>query len=650
MYAREVNSEATVHEFASSEEFEKHFFLPLVTASTSHVAESDPKAPAPPKPKALDIVIFRASCLKGKDAREWVTKAATLMKKAGLWPDEGRPKFVVLRFEDDQEEKSELLHPFIDDLIIMPPDRLVVLQKLEIALKVPEKVTPTYLFVQSTDEPIDVAKKVEGIHMTDLSVTVLNPVPVAVGALANLRFRLGRKEEYTFFYGRVLKCEPHGDDSGMYAVTFGISLANKNTLKELRAYVTKDPAHKLLRESDPKVFEFNPDNIFLGVEEKQLKTVAVIDPDEAFGRHLAEGISREIGNTRCIYENSWAAFYQKYLASMNSRKATPAKPEDFFHLPLEFIIDLKQQELKSIEIPANSDAELRFLGWLVNELFAPGNSWKSLLADAGTEAIFKDLLKSLPLRKRVRQNLNLCAAGDELSQVAVEILLEADGESAKVVLTPPEANISNFRVQPLESLDAILIHSALIPSERDVFFKSVNQAITDKMIRAPLTGPSFFVLAETQEIEKQKEYLDFDFQAVLHKPIDLRHLYSWLSATVKTPFTMYNLSNIGTRAEKIDVKLGAEATLVELSEFGASVKLNRKLKAGSMVYLFGSIFKSAPAGNICCRVYNSEEDNDDKGMFINHLVYFGINERFLKLTRSYIRETYATGKAKESNG
>jgi hypothetical protein len=90
--------------------------------------------------------------------------------------------------------------------------------------------------------------------------------------------------------------------------------------------------------------------------------------------------------------------------------------------------------------------------------------------------------------------------------------------------------------------------------------------------------------------------------------------------------------------------------MVVVSEFGATLKMPNSLKPGSMLYLFGSIFQNAPDGNLCCRVYHTEEDEADKGQYRNSLVFFGISDSFLKFTRSYIRDAYAAKKSKEGGG
>ncbi len=70
------------------------------------------------------------------------------MKQFKYWPQAGPPRLLMLKYEDDGVNKLDILHPLLDDLIYLPIDRLVFLQKMQIFMSLPKKVTPQFLFNQ----------------------------------------------------------------------------------------------------------------------------------------------------------------------------------------------------------------------------------------------------------------------------------------------------------------------------------------------------------------------------------------------------------------------------------------------------------------------------------------------------------------------
>ncbi|MEQ1665994.1 MAG: hypothetical protein ABL927_11525, partial [Bdellovibrionales bacterium] len=140
--------------------------------------EDKPKEEQKSALKPLDLILFRPSAIADKNFLDWVTKASVLLKKVGIWPEENRPKFIAIRYEDDPKQKADYGHPFIDDLLCLPFDRLIFLQKVEIALALPKKKTPSYLYAQPANEQVEIAKKINIERVCDLGIAISNPVPL----------------------------------------------------------------------------------------------------------------------------------------------------------------------------------------------------------------------------------------------------------------------------------------------------------------------------------------------------------------------------------------------------------------------------------------------------------------------------------------
>jgi hypothetical protein len=602
------------------------------------------------KKQPVDIIIFRYTCVASKDVKKWVTKAAALLKKAGLWPEANRPKFIVVRYEDDGKEKAEFNHPFIDDLLCLPFDRLIFLQKIEIVLNLPKKISPSYLFVQEASDDIELSKRVTLERGCDLGFAMTNPIPLAQGTTGHFYFRFPGQKPLLDVFGKAYTSIPHPDREGAHLVYFNFFGLNKSMNKEVKAYLNRDTAYKNLVDQDAARFAYNPDSIFLTEEQKRRKTVAFLDFDENVVKNSLDYLKSEIGHIDIVSEDTYFSFFKKYLdKKVDSEKALPAKSEDFYAEIVSFLIGSVELNLQMVLTPPAENDKL--LGHEAQKMFAEPQAWLSLF-DGDARNLLTECLHLVQNTKRIQKNFELKYGENELRTVSVEFILEEASQIVRVNVRVPDSKQS-LRIGQLariESLECVIVDYALLPDDPDAFINGLRDACAKNNVRTYPEGPRVIVMAsETQRVNVDR-LLKSKVFAFLYKPLEIRRLMYLAAAAMEAPHSLYNFENIGWKADLITAKIARPAKLVELSEFGATLKSEQPLKPGTMLYLFKSIFNSAPDQNLCVRVYASQEDDSEKGTYLNSVVYFGITDAFLKFTRSYIRETYASKKSKEGQG
>ena len=180
-----------------------------------------------------------------------------------MWPAEFRPRFMAVRYENEHhKEKSEYAHPFIDDLLCVPIDRLIFLQKVELALGLPKKQSPSYLFVQEATEDIEIAKKVQLERVCDLGFAMPNPVPLAPGTSGHFYFRFPGQKPLLDVYGKVQTSIEHPDRPAEKLVFFSFFGLTKTMNKEIRAYLARDSGYKPFVDNRAEHFVFSEENIF----------------------------------------------------------------------------------------------------------------------------------------------------------------------------------------------------------------------------------------------------------------------------------------------------------------------------------------------------------------------------------------------------
>jgi hypothetical protein len=601
------------------------------------------------KKEPVDLILFRYTCLLGQDPKEWATQTSALLQKAQYWPKENRPRIIAMRYDEDQKEKAEFNHPFIDDLLCLPMDRMIFLQKVEIALAFPKKITPSYLFVQPANQPIEFAKKVEIEAINEFGFAINNPVPLAMGTPGHFYVRLPNQKTTLSIYGKVIHNVRHPEKEGQYLVYFGYFGLTRENHKEIRTYMMRDPAFKVLVDTDAKHFEFNQDNIFLKDDEKVRKTVAIIDYEELTTKSYSTNLRKELGNVTVVTDDTYTGFLRKYMGTedSNAPKAANANQTDFFQPQVSFVVtyaDLNLQMPLSLPNPGDT-----LLGHDATTLFATPQKWFELFSDVEQKNLLMECLQIVKNTNRVTKMFELSTAAGAKKSVSIEIVLESGGMAFKLTLTAPDglAAKSNELIR-ITSLDAVIINVDYLPEEPQAFVIGLAEAAKKAKLKTPPGGPKVIVICNDKQTFNFSKLFYSGVFGLIYKPMEVRRVVQNLSAAIQNPFTVYTFPNLSWRHDHIPAKLGRPATMVEISEFGASFECKTVLKKGSMFYLFESIFVNAPEANLCCRVIHSEESKDGGGMMRHTVVYFGITDAFLKFTRSYIREIYALQKAKES--
>jgi hypothetical protein len=600
--------------------------------------------------KPVLLVLFRYTSLKAIDTKAWVTRTSALLKKVGRWPEGGRPKFIAIRYDEDPKEKAEFNHPFIDDLICQPFDRLIFLQKIEITLALPKKASPTHLFVQAASDAIEISKKAKIERVSDLGIATANPIPLTPGTVGHFYFKFSGQKNLLDVYGKVFSSIPHPERPGESLVYFNFFGLNRNMNKEFKNYLTRDTGYKNLVDNDPKNFAYNPDNIFLTDEQKRRKTIVVLDVDENVLKNAGEYLKTDIGNVDVVTEDTYYGFFKRYLeANINADKAPPVKAEDFYAESVSVIVNMGDSSLQMpLQPPTETDL---FIGHEAQKMFNDKLGWLKLF-----EGNWKDLLNEclhlLQITKRIYKNFELKSAAGDLKTVAIEFILEENKQSARINFKVPDMKIQRKpnQLAKLESLECIMIDYSMLPDDIDRFINNLKEAAEKLKLRMPAGGPKLIVTAaENQKVDFDK-LLKVNVYAFMYKPLEIRRTLYFATQALESPYSLYLFDNISWKIDNISAKIARPARLTEMSEFGATIKTEQPLKPGTMLYLFNSIFTNAPDSNLCVRVYFSEEDSEEPGTYINSVVYFGITDAFLKFTRAYIRETYATNKTKPTGG
>lgn len=591
----------------------------------------------------IHLLIFAIDAIEGKSS-PWIDRTRAALTKFKLLPASGT-RMVLLKYEDDNVSKLDVLHPHLDDLIYEPIDRLIFLQKMQIFLNLPKLTSPTFLFNQEVKQTIEISKIAKLERFSDVGLAIRNPLPLKRGLPGHFHITLPGEKQRLEILGKVLRSEPDPERPGQYLTYFSYFGLSKSALSAIRRALSKSPQYRSLLFDDRARFKYQPDDLFIADEERHVFGVMVIDTDEGHGTSVAQTLTKEMDRLSVATESSFQVFQHRYLeAGGASGDRTPPRASDagdFYANPITMTVHAKDLKCMSVDPGPLSDST--FLGHPALIIFASPDKWLSLVQEKESRLIMEEAAQ---LAERGRVLEKLLAFQDALNQrVAVNLRIwkgEADGTVA-IALKP--ASLADI-VEKLQSdqrskeLEVALLDTSFVPDDPTAWLEAIQQRAKAVGLTPMSSHLKVWLLSDGERVSpgwlNSPEVL-----GMFVKPVDHRQLLFSMSEHLPNKNTVFRFDNLVWTSPGLNVHVAKEIDLEALSEFGATLSSKQRLVPGTMIYLRKSIYDNAPNGCLAARVYACQEHPSDKTRYQVFVTYFGINDAFLKFARTWIRENYA---------
>lgn len=608
----------------------------------------------------IDMVVFKVAMIPNPITK-WLETAHDLLQAGGFFPSDFRTRFVAIKYEDDGTNSLKLIHSYLDDLIYLPLDRLIFMQKMEILFGLPAKVRPSFLFVQEEPMDIEIAKLVRMEKLSDVGCAICNPVSLPVGIGVRIKFRLSQTSNFTTVLGRCHRSIPHPEKPGQYLVYFYFFALDPENLKDIKRYMNQIPRFKPLHNEDNSKFEFNSQNLFLTEEEKSIKQIVVLDPNSSSGDNIASIITDGLQQVKVATENSYYLFLKDYLRdpSLQSEKESNAeggdiqlvKPMDLYASEVTWVISSESRNL--VEVRTKPKDQSALLGHSANEIFNSNHGWLNLFQGQDNENLLDETLKVLASSERKLTRKFALTASDgkgKWAEISFSPLSHPKGQILVTLSHLQNLEWVNPKNHLLKNLDLLIINNDLIPDNVDSWIEGIQALASGVGICSANRPMNILIISDTttRMASIQKKYRNAKISALLFKPLDVKSLLFQTSILCRSPFTKYNFENQNFAETNFEAHLTKEVRLDGISEFGSSITHPSKIEAGTVLFLHEGIFEKAPQSALAARFYHSEPHPSQKGMFTCSFAYYGINDAFLKFCRTWIRDNYAAKKAKEA--
>ncbi|NJL25668.1 MAG: hypothetical protein HC902_11180 [Calothrix sp. SM1_5_4] len=343
--------------------------------------------------------------------------------------------------------------------------------KLQIFLHLPKKVTPRFLFNQEVRANIEISKIARMDRFSDVGLAIRNPVPLRKGLPGHFYVQLPGEKTRLEVKAKVLRSEPHPDDSGQYLVYFTYFGLPRNSLSLIRRSLSRSPMYKSLYTDDRENVRFRPDNLFIDDAAKRVFGIAVIDTDETAGNSLAQTISKEMDRVKVVTESSYMLFLHRYLESSDTASGSAAPPRateksQFHSVPITLL--LGPTDLKCLEVnPPPKPVDL-FLGHPATDVFGAPEKWLTLIQDKASRLILEEAAKLVMKGHDLDKLLTFQDADN--NKCAVNCALKKDPEGRGVIAEISPASLSDI-VEKLhseeknKSLEALIVDANFVPDD-----------------------------------------------------------------------------------------------------------------------------------------------------------------------------------------
>jgi len=600
----------------------------------------------------VHLVIFALDSIEGK-AAPWIEQLRKGLKKYKRYPTSGRIRLVLLKYEDDGVSEQEFNHPLLDDLIYIPLDRLLFLQKIFIYLTLPKRAGPKYLFAQEVQIPIEISKIVKMDRLSDVALAIRNPVPLKKGLTGHFYVMFPGEKTRLELYGKVIRSVAHPEQAGQFLVYFTHFGLSRTGLTSIRKMLSKSSRYQSLKLDNREAFRSVGHDLFAGDNSAQTKQfgVAVLDPDDSTTQALSKQLNKDMDRLNVLTENSFSVFQHKFLMGSGTPTTRdlpkPVDPSEVYSIPVTLTAS---RELKTSQVIPPASPEATFLGHPTEGLSGHPDKWLALVKDKESRLRLDESVQLALQGRTLNMILTVQDAQDTGRALSFRIKKDESADNLVTIeITPTPMNeiVDHLvsQVKPM-AFDIWILDSGFMPHEPSEWMENIRtRAVQVGLCQRP-QDLKFIILTDREQIPPGVLNQP-DILGSFCKPPELRQLTFLLSEALGNTNTLYHFDNLGWAEPNLPIHVSKEVALLSISEYGATISSSQRMAPGTLIYLRKSIYENAPNNCLAARVYMCEEDPSNSDRFLVYATYFGISDGFLKFARTWIRENYAHQKEQQ---
>lgn len=564
-----------------------------------------------------------------------------------------------------------------NDLILVPLDRLVFLQKVEYLLAGEASVTPSFLYSAKAEFPVELAKAVHITHLSETGCSIHAPLPLAAGVEGTLLskiFGVGALERVEVRSISSIAIEgavpSEVCDHPAYEIRLLFFGLKHSQLTEIRKWLSqhlKGGLPDIVRShKDPKnkvnVALISPQSGLADRIQSSLEDLAKFEFEEfgGFNRFNLRLVQRSMvpdKKTEAVGPLSTQFWSKEFIGPKTPADSRPSLPHSPFTLMVRLGNDQAPSHVEST-VPALKPGE--------QVLEADSAAWqrgldplvKALREDDRTsfdEAVQWTVSNS-SLTKHPETSMSAdisildATSGICREKLSIQLkisLIEAASPSKPALIKvhieeADEAMVNGKEHDGQVPYEAILIDGSLLVTDAKFKVQQVSLWLEQFNIRNTFGNRSPVIVfnASEEKVDAQLfrgtkvRQLAYDF------PDRRYHAELFISLSRPELWTSPDQS-VADAAADLTAYLGRPAQATAVSEVGVVVKDHAPMRRGTELLVLCPIWSQAPEG-LWARLRTAAQKEDS---FENEFVFFGVSDLVQKEVRKFTRDDYIKKKA-----
>ena len=234
---------------------------------------------------------------------------------------------------------------------------------------------------------------------------------------------------------------------------------------------------------------------------------------------------------------------------------------------------------------------------------------------------------------------------DKLSNVETTVYQS----SAQLLSDLADKESEKRQVLPTK-FDFVFANYDFFEGERKAHWEEICKALADRGTKygaLDLSPPTLYLISRSPQSTETLRDLSTWCADVFYILLEKSYLYKKL-ITLNSNFSNKEPANIVSQNINRPIKVANPADITEISEAGLVLKYHRTMAIGSFREFILGNFDALDNPEVLGTVNFHEPAQGEEGGFLNHFVFFGVTDLYLKYIRLWLRESYIKGKDQES--
>ena len=550
-----------------------------------------------------------------------------------------------------------------DDLVLVPLDKSVFLQKVEFILAGEASVTPSFLFMAKADLPIELAKAVHITHISETGCTILSPRPVArgvEGTLVSKIFGTGANERVEI---RAVASVPVFDAEPAFEVKLRFFGFYQAQLLELRKWISAHSPGGLpeIKRSKAKpavtarIALITPQSSLSAQLTSALEDLAQIEVKQyqGFNRFRA---ALEAATPKALSEDtdgplSAQLWSKEFVGPKTREEMVPMLPHDTMTIFVRSHTEILPSHVEKI-VPSLHGGETLFgakLDAWSRDLAPLTNAILETDRDAFTEALEWTLANSTAqVHPQLDLETRLTSSPAHRIQALLKISLAEIATPAKPALIKIEISELKFEnkvvtASTAETFEAVMIDASLLAFDIKLRVQAIADWVEKFNVRNSFgTRPPVIVFNAKEGKISSQDFRGTSIRQLVFDFGDRRFLAELFISLSRSE--LWTIPQLAVAGLKTDLKafLGRPARASGVSEVSLVITDRSPMKKGAELLVMSPLWSEAPEG-LWARLRSASSKGE--GQFSNEFVFFGASDLVQKQIRKFAREDYIKKKA-----